>query len=214
MGSAVADRITVLTPTCDRPVAFALCERWMRAQTRQPDEWIVADGGRTPVIRRWDSGTSTRRALPGALNFTGNLRARARRGDRRRAGGRRGRRLDTARSISRSSRRNSCVPASRLRATRRSGITTCRRGGGGRSQNTGASLCQTGLRRDGFPWLQRAIEEATRAGRYGVDFALWQQAPPARSRLSGRDTVVGIKGLPGRPGLGIGHRPSGPIVAA
>jgi hypothetical protein len=77
-------------------------------------------------------------------------------------------------------------------------------------QNKGASLCQTGLRLDGFPWLRRAIEEAGRAGRYGVDFSLWQQAPPYMQALDRSDTVVGVKGLPGRPGLGIGHRPSGP----
>ena len=38
-------RISLLTPTGDRHVAFAMCEKWMERQTRPPDEWIVTDDG-------------------------------------------------------------------------------------------------------------------------------------------------------------------------
>ena len=41
--------ITAITPTGDRPLAFALCQQWMRHQTRQPDQWIVIDDGKTPM---------------------------------------------------------------------------------------------------------------------------------------------------------------------
>jgi hypothetical protein len=37
--------ITCITCTRDRPICMKLCERWMRAQTRQPDQWIVVDDG-------------------------------------------------------------------------------------------------------------------------------------------------------------------------
>jgi len=42
-------RITVITPTGDRPLAFALCQQWMRNQTRRPDQWIVVDDGKMPL---------------------------------------------------------------------------------------------------------------------------------------------------------------------
>lgn len=40
-------KITVITPTGDRPLAFALCQKWMAAQTRQPDQWLIIDDGKT-----------------------------------------------------------------------------------------------------------------------------------------------------------------------
>ena len=35
--------LTVVTPTGARPEAFKLCERWMARQTLQPHQWIVMD---------------------------------------------------------------------------------------------------------------------------------------------------------------------------
>lgn len=43
-------KLTVITATCDRPEAFAICERWMGRQTRQPDQWLVLDDSTSPVI--------------------------------------------------------------------------------------------------------------------------------------------------------------------
>lgn len=42
--------ITVVTPTGDRSLAFALCQLWISRQIRRPDQWIVVDDGRTPVV--------------------------------------------------------------------------------------------------------------------------------------------------------------------
>ena len=36
-------KISVITPTGGRPLAFELCELWMSRQTQKPDEWIVVD---------------------------------------------------------------------------------------------------------------------------------------------------------------------------
>ncbi len=44
------DRITVLTMTGDRPLAFALCKLWMERQIRKPDQWIVVDDGKSPLM--------------------------------------------------------------------------------------------------------------------------------------------------------------------
>lgn len=39
-------RITVITPTGDRPLAFSLLKKWMQGQTVKPDQWIVIDDGK------------------------------------------------------------------------------------------------------------------------------------------------------------------------
>lgn len=45
-----APELTLITPTGERPDAFALCERWMARQTyRQPYQWIVVDDGSVPT---------------------------------------------------------------------------------------------------------------------------------------------------------------------
>ena len=43
------EAITLITPSGDRPLAFALCQNWMRKQTLQPYQWIVIDDGKIPV---------------------------------------------------------------------------------------------------------------------------------------------------------------------
>lgn len=58
--------ITIVTPTGDRPLAFALCQHWMMNQTVKPDQWIVVDDGKTPMrpfvpmeyVRRGSQGRS------------------------------------------------------------------------------------------------------------------------------------------------------------
>jgi hypothetical protein len=42
----VTEKITLITPTGDRPLAFGLCCDWIFHQTKQPDQWIVVDDGR------------------------------------------------------------------------------------------------------------------------------------------------------------------------
>ena len=63
--------ITLITPTCDRPEAFSLCEFWMSRQTYDGEiQWIVVDDGNTPVcttqgqeyIRR-EPGLATQHSL-------------------------------------------------------------------------------------------------------------------------------------------------------
>lgn len=58
-------RITAITPTGDRPQAFALCERWMQRQTRPPDQWIVVDDGELDDTRVTCGQTLIRRHRQG-----------------------------------------------------------------------------------------------------------------------------------------------------
>lgn len=41
--------ITLITPTGDRPEAFALCKKWMDSQHKQFDQWIIVDDGEEPI---------------------------------------------------------------------------------------------------------------------------------------------------------------------
>jgi hypothetical protein len=70
------------------------------------------------------------------------------------------------------------------------------------SNRNHASLCQTGLRADLLP----VFEEVCRGASRFLDIALWQTVRHGKC-LYPDSTCVGIKGLPGRTGIGRGHRP-------
>lgn len=196
--------VSVITPTADRPVAFALAERWLGRQTRQPDEWIVADGGQEPVVCSMGQTHLHEPSMPGARNFLGNL----------------------ARALTHASGdlivaledddyyRPTHIEAicgqihlgilaagddlqRYYHAARRCWRTF---------NNRGASLCQTAFTREAIPIFQAALERCWREQRYGVDAYFWASLPSSSQALQRTQTVIGMKGLPGQVGLGIGHR--------
>ncbi len=200
-------RLSLITPTCDRPVAFGLAERWMARQTRRPDEWIVADGGTTPAQCTRGQQQIRTTAPPGVESFAANLTAAARAAT--------GDVLVVvedddwyAPAYLETLAGWFAVPAIQIVgddlqryynvAMRR---TKC-------FDNVGASLCQTAFRRELLPVFLEAVTTCCRQGRYGVDRALWEAVPLEHQCLVRTGTVVGIKGLPGQVGLGLGHRPT------
>lgn len=42
--------ITLITPTGDRHISFKICEQWMSRQTMQFQQWIVVDDGKIPTV--------------------------------------------------------------------------------------------------------------------------------------------------------------------
>lgn len=42
--------ITLITPTGDRHISFKICEQWMSRQTMPFKQWIVVDDGKTPTV--------------------------------------------------------------------------------------------------------------------------------------------------------------------
>jgi hypothetical protein len=56
--------ITLITPTGDRPEVFELCRKWIRFQTKQPDQWIVVDDGYTPMPEELRTGVEYVRREP------------------------------------------------------------------------------------------------------------------------------------------------------
>ena len=69
-------------------------------------------------------------------------------------------------------------------------------------QNAGhASLCSTAVRGGAIDALRKACQSAPKF----IDLQLWRRFP--RRHLFGGHRVHGIKGLPGRGGIGMGHSP-------
>lgn len=201
-------KITVLTPTADRPIAFALCEAMMRRQTVQPMEWIVADGGTIPVDCTMGQRHIHIPRQPGPTNFANNLLngIAAAKGDvlivvedddaylpahleTMAAVADKGYRLIGTEDIQRYY--NVAHRVWRV------------------FNNVGSSLCQTAVRRELFPLFRKTIQECVGRNTYGIDTNLWRAAGVNEWGFTRQMTVVGIKGLPGRIGLGVGHRPDG-----
>lgn len=67
-----------------------------------------------------------------------------------------------------------------------------------------ASLCQTAIRSEVLPALRAICEE----GGDFLDYRLWTKTKFLKERVR-EYRCVGLKGLPGRSGIGTGHRPNG-----
>lgn len=198
--------ISVITPTADRPVAIALAEQYMARQTLKPDEWIIADGGEVPVTCSMGQKHIHQPKPSGAENFLNNLLA-----------GIEEVRGDVVVIVE----DDDWYAPTHLESMVADLANVGAAGDDSQRyynvhhrcwrvfQNKGASLCQTAMRRDLLPKFKDAITRALAVSRFFVDYLFWESVPVEQKRLRRMDTVVGIKGLPGRPGLGIGHRPSG-----
>lgn len=69
-----------------------------------------------------------------------------------------------------------------------------------------ASLCQTGFRRE----IIEPFRVVCSRGHKWVDIELWKNVPVNSRMLYGHTGLcIGIKGLPGRPGIGVGHKSEG-----
>lgn len=200
--------LTVITPTRDRPQAFALCRRWMASQKAAgPIQWIVVDDGDTPVepgpfehVRREPSGV--RNTLPENL-IAALDRAREDRivimedddfyapGYLAMIGGR----LEREWAAGEVKARLYNVKSRRWHTD---------------ANPSFASLCRTGFRKEAMPLVRGAAIETRRAGDVSIDVRFWK-AVRATGQPCGLfeqpKLTVGIKGLPGRAGLGKNHAP-------
>lgn len=194
-------RISVITPTADRPRGIELCERYMARQTVQPDEWIVADGGQTPARLTMRQVHLRQPSPSGAANLAGNiLRA-----------------LDAVTGdvvviVEDDDHYLTTHIAECVKGLAKQPVYGCptlkyyniAHRMYVRMRNKGSALCQTAFRRELIPAMQDAARRAIAANDFGIDGRFWS---PRIGLATGAQTVVGIKGLPGTAGLGIGHRP-------
>lgn len=194
-------RISVITPTADRPRGIELCERYIARQTVQPHEWIVSDGGQTPATLTMGQVHLHEPSPPGAANLAGNiLRA-----------------LDavTGDAVVIVEDDDAYLPghlAACAEGLKRQPAYGCPRlvyfnvahRCWVQMANRGAALCQTAFRAELIPAMRQAAQDAMNAGDFGIDGRFWA---PRKHMANGPQTCIGIKGLAGTPGLGIGHRP-------
>jgi hypothetical protein len=204
----IGGRVTLITPTGDRPLAFSLCQRWMARQTRQPDQWIVVDDGKVPMtyvpagvkyIRREPKPTDPRYTLNANLQeaipyITGD-KILIIEDDEYYA-------PDYVRTMS-----------NKLDTSEVAGIMMALyyhlpTNGYSQLANTcHASLAETGFRRTFLPELTELVKDS---GETYLDIRLWKRAMELKKATclfqDDADTLfVGIKGLPGRKGIGMGH---------
>lgn len=194
-------RISVITPTCGRPRGIELCETYMARQTLQPHQWIVADSGAVPATLTRGQVHLHQPMTPGARNLAANIM----------------RALDHATGdiILIAEDDDWYAPdhiAACVEGLQRKLAYGCPRLNyfnvphrmWVQMHNHGAALCQTAFRRELLPDMRAAAQTAHASNDFSIDRRFWA---PRIAMATGRQTVVGIKGLPGQPGLGIGHRP-------
>lgn len=193
-------KISVITPTCDRPFGIKLCEKYMARQSVQPDEWIVGDGGQTPAPLTMGQTHIHQPKPPGAANLTGNLQAalEAVTGD-----------------VLLIMEDDDWYRADHIEKAMQGLVEAPVYGCNwlhyyhvgerrwSKFRNRGSALCQTAMRGDMIGRFRAAVAYARQHGSYGVDGRFWSGL---ESHATAEQTVVGIKGLPGTRGLGVGHR--------
>ncbi|HGM6772870.1 TPA: glycosyltransferase family A protein [Stenotrophomonas maltophilia] len=200
--------LTLLTATGARPAAWALCERWMARQDYAgPVRWIIVDDGPDPqpvTFRRegwqlvlvrpsphWAPGQNTqaRNLLKGLTAVGPEDRLVIIEDDDWYA-------PDWLTTIAAELERAELVGEHRAR------YYNVEQRRGRQLANTGhASLCSTAMRGSAL----RDFADACRSRPKFIDLELWRR--PRARRLFGGHRVVGIKGLPGRGGIGMGHDP-------
>lgn len=203
--------VTLLTPTADQPTGFLLCEAYMARQTvwgALDLEWLVVDDGDTPC-RPTLGQTHLRRERPpgqtGARSLCENLLA-----------GTAAAQGDVVIIIEHDDWYAPQHLESMLWL-----LSTNRLAGDGAQRyynlpmrrwrvypNKGACLCQTGFQRCLTKNFERTVRECLEADNYGIDGRFWGDIPREYWALASLESVCGIKGLPGRAGLGVGHRPT------
>lgn len=200
--------ITLITPTGGRPAAFALCERWMSAQ-RCPSllQWIVVDDCDPPTVRSYGQDFVRPEPLwrPGDNTQARNLLAAIPhiKGDRV---------LiiedDDYYSPHYIERMLKALEDSPIVGEIPSYYYNLKERSWRHNNNwINASLCQTAFRAEMLP----AFEEACRTGERFIDLRFWEWA--MKNNAGGliqeeMPLCVGMKGLPGRPGIGCGHTPN------
>lgn len=200
--------LTLLTATGARPQAWALCERWMAVQDYVgPVRWLIVDDGAEPqpvtfqrdgwslqVIRpkpHWRPGQNTqaRNLLAGLSHCCADDRVVCIEDDDHYA-------PDWLTHV-----------AGQLQIAELVGEIQARyynlrtRQGRELTNTAHSSLCSTALRGRAIDGLRKVCQSHVKF----IDMTLWQQW--LDKHLFDGHRVVGIKGLPGRGGIGAGHKP-------
>lgn len=198
--------LTLITPTGDRPLAFALCQNWIRKQTLQPNQWIVVDDGKVPLKPYVPMQYVRREPQPDDPKHTLVLN------------------LKTAMPLIKGDKimiiedDEYYAPeylkemVHRLNQHEVVGIGRSRyyhlpSGNYSRLPNTThASFAEMAFRSSFLPEFKKFL-----TGGLYLDIRIWRNIDKKRGLVftdNGKPLYVGMKGMPGRAGIGIGHDPN------
>ena len=198
-------KISVITPTADQPKGMALAEKYMARQTVQPHEWIVADDGIEPAVltmgqthlvrpREHEGGKSLAQNVLAALeHVTGDVVVIWEHDDWYHP-----EHLEVCRIRLEYAGATGSITQRYYNVEHRAYIVM---------RNIGSALCNTAFHADLIDHMRKACRTAFDKNSIGVDRHFWDSLPTDEKDVHAINTVVGIKGLPGRKGLGMGHRP-------
>ena len=199
--------IQVLTATGGRPEAFALCHEWMRRQDYAgPISWVIVDDGAQPsliekmpanwsqvVVRpspAWQEGENTqaRNLLAGLNAVDSSLPLVIAEDDDVYA-------PDSLTHVAAQLERAELVGEIRARY-----YNVATRHGRQLSNRLHSSLCSTAMRGKAIDTFRQSCQRAPKF----IDLDLWKRHG-SKALFEGH-RVVGIKGMPGRGGIGMGHK--------
>jgi len=220
------ETVTCITPTGDRPLAFSLCKKWLANQTVPATQWIIVDDGKTSLQ---EQGVS----FPSYAEY---VRREPRSDDPKHTLGRNikeamprivGSKILIIEDDEYYAPTYIEEMCNRLNNHGIVGIGKSRyynipNASYMRDNNMWhASLAQTAFRRDIFDSCRYLFDDEIY-----IDVRIWETENYSRFRFDGKERVTdrgsgiifddgddrpiycGIKGLPGRPGMGIGHQHS------
>ena len=201
--------ITAITPTGDRPLAFALCKHWMETQTVRPDQWIVVDDGKVPTRAPAGSTYIRRTPLPNDPVYTLNLNLKTAIPHIR------GNKILIIEDDEYYAPDYVKMMAQALEGYEVAGIMASKYyhiGSNGYAQHGNtihASLAQTGFRSQFLNTFTALLDSELTTY---LDIRVWRTAMNNSVGYlfadGAQSLYAGIKGLPGRHGIGIGHDPA------
>lgn len=205
--------ITVITPTGDRPLAFSLCRKWIYNQTIKPDQHIIVDDGRIPMqleniqpyeyyIRREPITSDPKHTL--VINIKTALPYI------------KGNKILICEDDEYYSPTYFSEMSKRLEVNSIAGITCAKyyhlpTGGYEQHKNTThASLAETAFQSSLLPFVEKQIDKGME--QKWLDDNIWTGVFKEKVNYNlfldkEQSLYCGIKGLPGRKGIGIGHNP-------
>lgn len=202
------DGITLITPTGDRPICLERCIFYMERQTLKPDQWIIVDDGDTPSYKgQSDTIDYVRRKYCNdkAKSLTGNLIAACRYIRHNKVLIIEDDDWYSPNYIEIVSKRLNNVGITGEKQTIYYNVAkrVYRQ-----NQNTKhSSLCATAFHSRFICKFKKYCEVNRRSAFVDARFWLYARENGIPSELSSTSFCVGIKGMPGRLGIGIGHRP-------
>lgn len=202
------NKITAIIPTGMRPEAYALCERWVKSQTLQPNQIIVIDDGEVPTEitldatiilpeRKWRLGDTTqkRNLLIGLEEASGDILCILEDDDWFSPNYLQYLTVELLnpkydlQAVGELGSRYYNIKHKKFRLLKNRNFSP---------------LSQTIFRKSLIPYFKEVLTQND--SKFDVNF--WRSMHGPRYLLPTTTLTVGIKGVPGRPGLGIGHNPA------